>query len=656
MRYLERPSEEDASALAERLFKLENMIAKNLSLQLEGTPDTTQHIQSCRNVDCPAVLESAGGKDLRVVYYNDWDQARFLCGRRIDSHGFILLHGKDPCNQHEPVILSTLFPVLPTRSNHRNRTSPLPPIELGIKGVPPSRRNQLYPFRSCDVNCHFLQNHINTLTILRTIQGTNWEIGTSMEGPQYYASLKGAPVGSDQYLATTSFDSDIPMPYFSWDDYSPDGTVTVPGVDYDKAIKGAVFMARNCQSRNGREALVKDLIELSEKYNNSTTSFKFRIDSVSRCLHNHDPPPTSAKDDKNEIVSQYLFYLAFENQNADDYITEKLWGTLFRTGAVPVYVGAANVQEHVPPLSVINAREFHNAASLWDFLLNVAQNRTLYESYQAWRYKPLPDAFVRKYNFTHVHSTCRMCRWAFAKRYGWGWDHEQQSIKETDALAERKLCWDNTTGLLLHPFREQWLSSNFRDLSVWREAWASDDKSVRHDPSYGKNAVCGVHEGKGLQNKTRSVLLANGGIRRTIWSHDGILDMFLHPQRRAKGGQSVVLEMDIPSLMQRREEVTKTVIGNREFWLQGGSFRFTVLTGQNVMWASSAAGKARMFISLKDDATFRMRILIEHVETRRPESRHDSSYFANMAAYDFFRPLDSFLVVSEDVTDPKRRQ
>jgi hypothetical protein len=46
----------------------------------------------------------------------------------------------------------------------------------------------------------------------------------------------------------------------------------------------------------------------------------------------------------------------------------------------------------------------------------VMTNREVYESYHAWRYKPMPDWWLHKYNITRTHSECRTCRWAYAMR------------------------------------------------------------------------------------------------------------------------------------------------------------------------------------------------------------------------------------------------
>ena len=39
-------------------------------------------------------------------------------------------------------------------------------------------------------------------------------------------------------------------------------------------------------------------------------------------------------------TSDYKFFLAFENSNCKDYVTEKFWVNGFKYEAIPVYMGA----------------------------------------------------------------------------------------------------------------------------------------------------------------------------------------------------------------------------------------------------------------------------------------------------------------------------
>ena len=97
------------------------------------------------------------------------------------------------------------------------------------------------------------------------------------------------------------------MPYTYYSHWWPkEEDLRAPQVQFSKGIKAAVFLARNCGSKNNREKLVKEL-----------TSSEFRVDSLSSCLNNRKAPPGVNLKDKKQVMSKYLFYLAFENQRTD---------------------------------------------------------------------------------------------------------------------------------------------------------------------------------------------------------------------------------------------------------------------------------------------------------------------------------------------------
>ena len=48
-----------------------------------------------------------------------------------------------------------------------------------------------------------------------------------------------------------------------------------------------------------------------------------------------------------ELAESYWFYLAFENSNCNDYITEKLWRT-FNLKTVPIVMGGGNHSRDAP--------------------------------------------------------------------------------------------------------------------------------------------------------------------------------------------------------------------------------------------------------------------------------------------------------------------
>lgn len=71
---------------------------------------------------------------------------------------------------------------------------------------------------------------------------------------------------------------------------------------------------------------------------------------------------------KYEVLSQYKFSLCFENMQMKGYVTEKLFDCLY-AGTIPLYLGAKNIEELVPPEAYIDCRQF----SSWKDLVEKIQ-------------------------------------------------------------------------------------------------------------------------------------------------------------------------------------------------------------------------------------------------------------------------------------------
>jgi len=57
-------------------------------------------------------------------------------------------------------------------------------------------------------------------------------------------------------------------------------------------------------------------------------------------------------------MAKHKFYLAFENSNTKDYVTEKVFHA-WRAGTVPIYMGAENIADFAPhPHSYIATSDF----------------------------------------------------------------------------------------------------------------------------------------------------------------------------------------------------------------------------------------------------------------------------------------------------------
>jgi glycoprotein 3-alpha-L-fucosyltransferase len=108
------------------------------------------------------------------------------------------------------------------------------------------------------------------------------------------------------------------------------------------------------------------------------------------------------------LSKDYKFYLAFENSDCTDYITEKVWINSFRFNMVPiVWSPVANYHLHLPPMSYIDRADFNSTKEFADYIKLVADTPTLYAQYHMWRKR----YFAVAPNNTQVF--LRLCEYSF---------------------------------------------------------------------------------------------------------------------------------------------------------------------------------------------------------------------------------------------------
>lgn len=599
----------------QRLVNMEQAV--QLKLNQEGASRT---VQSCRlhpELDCT----SSSGDSTKIFAYNPWDRERILVCRdekepqsqhRIPSLG-VLSPFSDSCN----MIATRLFPTIPSVENAKD----LPPTILLMNSAYDAG-SHLQIFRDCDIPCHY--DHPISINSVRYVQGTPWDFMCSMEGPHYYPSLKYDKQAhlQNHFFATTSYDSEVPLPYYSKAEYDIQKN---PPVSFDKGIKGASFLARNCGSRNDREGLVQELIKLG-----------FRVDSLSACLHNADlPPGVDSLHDKKFVQAQYLFHLAFENQNEPDYITEKLWGTL-ESGTLPIYYGAPNVKEHAPPHSVISVQDFNTTQALVDYLNNVMNNRTLYESYHEWRSKPLPPSFHAKYDFTNTHSTCRMCRWAFAKRYGLRWNASMQSLASNIGFGRHSSsCQRRRTDANSRSLDETWWKNPTQPGLVYQAGTIVPSSDYKCD---------GDSSGQPQTNPSLVQTAQAGGMKRTMWTYDGVLDLLVEKgDRSSRNDQPLGVQWLRFTSPSGRADLVKDSKDARRGVFQDDLVRWTILTSSDVAMTSPSPGIIDIPIS-SDHLPLRIRFIEEELDLIHEGGMEEVYYFGETMTNDFFNPVELFLV------------
>ncbi|XP_064086233.1 3-galactosyl-N-acetylglucosaminide 4-alpha-L-fucosyltransferase FUT3-like isoform X2 [Macrobrachium nipponense] len=191
--------------------------------------------------------------------------------------------------------------------------------------------------------------------------------------------------------------SDVPVPYGRTVKMSGEEASNYEKVDYfNIKAKLAAAMMSNCNGENNRTAYVKQL----QKY--------IEIDVYGPCFqikqchghHNRDCV----------LLHEYKFFLAFENSNCKEYITEKVWWQSFQKGAIPVVMGPKieDYWKFLPPNSFIHVDEFQSPYYLAKYLMFLEYNKAEFMKYHAWRshYKVLNE---HGFHGAHSYQYCRVC-------------------------------------------------------------------------------------------------------------------------------------------------------------------------------------------------------------------------------------------------------
>ncbi|KAL4183442.1 hypothetical protein AMTRI_Chr11g98260 [Amborella trichopoda] len=115
-------------------------------------------------------------------------------------------------------------------------------------------------------------------------------------------------------------------------------------------------------------------------------------------------------------MSHYKFVLAIENTETESYVTEKLFYAL-DSGAVPIYFGAPNVADFVPPHSIINGKKFESLGALAKYVKALSSNPVAYAEYHAWRRCGVMGGYRSTREVSLDTLPCRLCE-AVSSREG----------------------------------------------------------------------------------------------------------------------------------------------------------------------------------------------------------------------------------------------
>lgn len=107
-------------------------------------------------------------------------------------------------------------------------------------------------------------------------------------------------------------------------------------------------------------------------------------------------------------MSHHKFVLAIENTRTESYVTEKLFYAL-DAGSVPIYFGAPNVLDFVPPNSIIEGYKFASMRKLAEYVKKVAADPVLYAEFHAWRRCGVMGPYGRTRAVSLDSLPCRLC-------------------------------------------------------------------------------------------------------------------------------------------------------------------------------------------------------------------------------------------------------
>ncbi|XP_076388773.1 glycoprotein 3-alpha-L-fucosyltransferase A isoform X1 [Megachile rotundata] len=186
--------------------------------------------------------------------------------------------------------------------------------------------------------------------------------------------------GLFNWSMTYRMDSDIPIPYGRTIAKAfINSTETHFLKDSIKKLKTKLvtIMGSNCVGVNGRWKYVNEL--------KSILGDDLQI--YGKCLNGNTTACPGHFDKDCATLNAYKFYLAFENSNCKEYLTEKVFWHGYHKLAVPVIMGAPkeNCERLLPPHSFLHVSDFANPTALADYIRYLNQHDDKYFEYHEWR-------------------------------------------------------------------------------------------------------------------------------------------------------------------------------------------------------------------------------------------------------------------------------
>nr|XP_046912784.1 glycoprotein 3-alpha-L-fucosyltransferase A-like [Dermatophagoides farinae] len=243
-----------------------------------------------------------------------------------------------------------------------------------------------------------------------------------LESPLHTQVFSSLPANVINWTATYRHDSDIVAPYAKFFAYN-NNNFKHQTKNYAKGkTKKVAWFVSNCGAKNKRLEYARELSRYID------------VDIYGSCGQ-HKCPRMQANECFDMLNKQYKFYLAFENSNCRDYITEKF----FLNGLgenrpdfniIPIVMGAHPNDYHrsSPPNSYIHVDDFESPLQLAKYLQRLDENDDEYNRYFEWKQQGI---------FINTYFWCRLCTLLHAN------DNEQHR-KPIDSYENIHHWWTST--------------------------------------------------------------------------------------------------------------------------------------------------------------------------------------------------------------------
>ena len=203
--------------------------------------------------------------------------------------------------------------------------------------------------------------------------------------------------GLFNWTSTYSYESDIPSPYGKYDIHNHKNATSALSkkIVFSTKRRIAAWFVTNCQAMNHRQHYVSFL-------QNHVMVDIYGICGRLKCYE---------RDLCLDMLRRkYKFYLAFENSNCRQYITEKFWHNALESDIVPVVMGAPkeDYERVAPPHSFIHVDDFPSARDLARHLKMLDKEPRRYEDYFRWQRDGQVTTLINEHP-TKSKFWCKLC-------------------------------------------------------------------------------------------------------------------------------------------------------------------------------------------------------------------------------------------------------